>query len=138
MTPSTIEQSFSEAGGDIVAYSIKETNGDIAIDAGENTVPAGDETTPARAFAVGDLVAVQGKIEFDGANASLGFTLPEGLRPLQNVAAVCKSSVAADTPDIGTSLVTVSTAGVVAVTPTSGNAYASGDTVDLNVLFVRG
>lgn len=136
--PTRIEQNYSEAGGDLSAHSIKETAGDIAIAAGENTVPAGDATTPARAFAIGDLVAVQGKVTFDGANASLGFTLPEELRPLQNVAAVCVSSVAADTPDIGTSIVTVSTAGVVAVTPTSGNAYASGDSVDLNVLFVRG
>lgn len=136
--PTRIEQNYSEAGGDISAYSIKETGGDIAIAAGENTVPAGDETTPARAFAVGDFVAVQGKITFDGANASLGFTLPEELRPLQNVADVCASSVAADTPDIGVSIVTVSTAGVVAVTAATGTAYASGDSVDLNVLFVRG
>lgn len=136
--PTRIEQTYSEAGGDISAYSIKETGGDIAIAAGENTVPAGDGTTPARAFAVGDFVAVQGRVTFDGANASLGFTLPEGLRPLQNVAAVCAGSVAADTPDIGSQIVSVSTAGVVAVTPASGNAYASGDFVDLHILFVRG
>lgn len=137
MTPSTIEQGFSEAGGDLVAYSIKETNGDIAIDAAENTVPAGDATTPARAFATGDLVAIQGRITFDGANASLGFTLPEGLRPVQNIVDVCAGSVAADTPDVGMSLVAISDAGVVAITPASGNAYAAADFIDLNVLFVR-
>ncbi len=135
--PTRIEKEYEDATGDIIAYSIKETAGDIAIAAGENTVPTGDVTTPLRAFAAGDLVAVQGKATFDGANASLGFTLPEGLRPLQNVTAVCTGSVAADTPDIGLSIVTVSTAGVVAVTPASGNAYAAADFVDLNVLFVR-
>ncbi len=136
--PTRIEQRYTEAGGDVYAYSIKETAGDIAIAGGENTVPAGNADSPARAFAVGDLVSIQGTIDFDGANASLGFTLPEDLWPLQDITDYCHVTDASATPTGAAGKITVdSSDGAVAVTMLSETAFAAGDAVHLNVQFVR-
>lgn len=135
--PTRIEQRYGEAGGDLVAYSIKETAGDIAIAAGENTVPAGDATTPARAMVVGDWVYIVGKITFDGADAILNFTMPEALWPLQNVTAACVVNDASVPADVGGKITVAAADGAVAVSMLSATAFAAGDTVELNVAYVR-
>lgn len=136
--PTRIEREYEEATGDLYAHSIKETAGDIAIAAGENTVPTGNVASPARAVVEGDSVWLLGVIEFDGANASLGFTLPQEMWPLQNVVDSCVVTDASATPTGAAGVVRVASAdGVVAITMLSGTAFATGDLVELNVSFLR-
>lgn len=135
--PTRIEQNFEAGGGDLVAHSIKETDGDIAIAAGENTVPAGDADSPARAIVVGEKVELVGKIAFDGANAALGFTLPDDLLPLQPVADTCVVTDASATPTSALGIVTIDEDGVVSVAMVSGTAFANGDSVELNTSYIR-
>lgn len=137
MSPTRIEQRFSEAGGDLVAYSIKETAGDITLAGGENTVPAGDATTPARAMVVGDWVHLVGKITFDGADAVLNWTMPEELWPLQNVVAPVVVNDASVPADVAGKITVAAADGAVTVSMLSATAFASGDTVDLNVSYLR-
>ncbi len=137
MAPTRIERAFEEATGDLVAWSIKETAGDIAIAGGENTVPAGDADSPARAFVEGDTVWIQGLIEFDGANAALGFTLPEEMWPLQDLADVCIVTDASVPATVLGTVRILAADGVVAIAMASATAFAAGDTVELNLSYIR-
>lgn len=136
--PTTIEQRFSESDGDLRAYSIKETAGDITIAGGENTVPTGNVASPARAVLVGDFVHLVGTVDFDGADAVLNFTLPEDMWPLQDITDYVHVTDASASPTDAAGKITIAAAdGAVAISMLAGTAFATGDAVHLNVLYVR-
>lgn len=132
--PTAIATSSGEASGDLIAYTIG-IDDDVDIDNTENCDTA---AAPKRAYALltGDMVALTGRITFTGANASLGFTLPNDLRSKFDEHLVIASN------DGGVSkacdLTIVAATGVVAITQQDAAAFAATDFVDLSGGYLRG
>lgn len=86
------------------------------------------------AILAGDQVRFSGVIAFTGANASLDFTLPVGVRPIRAEVLPCTVN------DGGVQKggrMAVAANGVTAITMLDGSAFANGDTVTLSGGYLR-
>lgn len=129
-----LRQNYEEASGDLIAYTIGiDDDADIAGGEAVDTAAA-----PNRAYAVlsGDTVVLSGRLTLTGANASIDFTLPAELKPVQNEILPC---VVNDGGVNKLGLISVVAAtGVVAITMADAGAFAAADYVTLAGSYLRG